>query len=324
MKNYSYPILNLNQTGIFIKDLLNSNKPFLISRFGRREFNMFIKIFLNPSKPIHIKYLKSFHKHTGFFPSNNENIKKWFEFHINNQIISEIDLLGSWMIQSNNVNNELLRCVSDPEEISSPKSFILDEILPNNKIISEIDLLRQWITPSLKISNLRDLVPFFHRNPWTQYLKNRNVLVIHPFVKSIKKQYKENRKFLFKNPLMLPKFNLQTIKSVQSIAGNIPRKYKNKTWFEALNDMYQEALSLNFDVAIIGCGSYGMPLGALLKKAGKQVIHLGGATQMLFGVYGERWFERHKYRKLINNKWVRPSIDEQPANFKKVEMGAYW
>ena len=54
----------------------------------------------------------------------------------------------------------------------------------------------------------------------------------------------------------------------------------------ALNYMFDEAMKKNFDVAIIGCGAYGFPLAAKLKQAGKIVIHLGGATQLLFGIIG--------------------------------------
>lgn len=43
-----------------------------------------------------------------------------------------------------------------------------------------------------------------------------------------------------------------------------------------------EALKFDFDVAIIGCEAYGFPLAARLKRAGKIVVHMGGATQILF------------------------------------------
>ena len=57
-----------------------------------------------------------------------------------------------------------------------------------------------------------------------------------------------------------------------------------------------------FDVAIIGCGAYGMPLAAMLKQAGKQAIHLGGATQLLFGIKGKRWEEIKTIPHLIDPK----------------------
>ena len=50
-----------------------------------------------------------------------------------------------------------------------------------------------------------------------------------------------------------------------------------------------EISEIDFEIAIIGAGAYGLPLGAFIKKIGRQAIHLGGATQILFGVRRARW-----------------------------------
>ncbi len=111
------------------------------------------------------------------------------------------------------------------------------------------------------------------------------MLVIHPFENTIRKQY-EKKDLLFENPDVLPDFKLLTLKAVQSI-GNKSNGFGD--WFEALDFMYDEALKRDFDVAILGCGAYGLPLAARLKQAGKQVIHLGGSVQILFGIKRNRW-----------------------------------
>ena len=38
---------------------------------------------------------------------------------------------------------------------------------------------------------------------------------------------------------------------------------------------------IDFEVALIGCGAYGLPLAAHVKRLGKKAVHLGGATQNL-------------------------------------------
>lgn len=68
---------------------------------------------------------------------------------------------------------------------------------------------------------------------------------------------------------------------MQTIADSRDERFSD--WFEALEHMYSEAMKEDFDVAIIGCGAYGFPLAAKIKKAGKIGIHLGGAAQLLFG-----------------------------------------
>ena len=88
--------------------------------------------------------------------------------------------------------------------------------------------------------------------------------------------------------------------------------------------MYEEAMKQEFDVAIIGCGAYGFVLAAMLKRAGKQAIHMGGATQLLFGIKGKRWDEMPQVSKWYNDAWVRPDENEQPKQKNLVEEGCYW
>lgn len=169
------------------------------------------------------------------------------------------------------------------------------------------------------------LEPFRFTDPWSGRLAGRKVLVVHPFAESIIKQYKEKRRFLFSSPDVLPDFDLKTIKSVQSIGGS---KVNFATWFDAYDYMCEEMAKVDFDICIIGAGAYGLPLAAFAKKLGKQAIHLGGVTQILFGIKGKRWEVDPAYAtttaKLFNEHWVRPLDGETPANKDRIEKGCYW
>lgn len=197
--------------------------------------------------------------------------------------------------------------------------------------IKEIDILGSYLKEekdfekelhgAVKINLNGYYAPFFYDHPWTEALAGKKVLVIHPFVESIKEQYAK-KELLFENSKVLPDFELKTIKAVQSV-GYQPTEFKN--WFEALDSMKKQIEETDFDVALIGCGAYGMPLAAHVKRMGKQAIHLAGWTQVLFGITGRRW-EVHdtRMKHLINENWVRPKPSETPQNFKKVEDGCYW
>ena len=76
------------------------------------------------------------------------------------------------------------------------------------------------------------LYPFWERISWTNALKGKNVLVIHPFAELIEKQY-EKRKYLFLGSDILPQMNLKAYKAVQSIGGNT----EFGSWFHALEKM---------------------------------------------------------------------------------------
>lgn len=171
------------------------------------------------------------------------------------------------------------------------------------------------------LTSLPNIEPYYFDKPWTSSLKGKRVLVIHPFEKTIWSQYQRREK-LFANPDILPEFELRTLKAVQTIAGEKDDRFQD--WVEALYFMRDKALSIDFDVAILGCGAYGFPLAALLKRAGKQAIHLGGATQILFGIKGGRWDTHPVISKLYNEYWVRPDTSEVPRKAKDIENACYW
>lgn len=166
--------------------------------------------------------------------------------------------------------------------------------------------------------------PFLWKKPWTSELKNKKVLVVHPFVESIKKQY-DRRELLFSNPDVLPRFSdLHLIKAVQSIANN-GKNLPYKDWFEALDFMKRQMDQYDYDITLIGCGAYGMELAAHAKRKGKVAVHLAGWTQMLFGIYGNRWIkDQPEYSCFINEYWIRPSLSEIPQNADHVESACYW
>jgi len=195
----------------------------------------------------------------------------------------------------------------------------------------EIDILGSWRKEESLLGDhlqyvtrvgLSDLEPYYHTKPWSKYLTGLRVVVIHPFATSIKSQYLCNRKRIHKNPDVLPEFELSTYVPVQTIAGN--RDPRFGSWFEALDHMISEIIEIEFDIALIGAGAYGLPLGAALKRHGRKAIHLGGATQILFGIKGNRWNQDPFFRDMFNEHWVSPQETEKPPRAESVEGGCYW
>lgn len=176
--------------------------------------------------------------------------------------------------------------------------------------------------PAAKRVELRALEPYLQEDPWSAVLEGKKVLVIHPFNGTIEKQYNTNRENLFADQRVLPQFkSFETIQAVQTVAGGdsiFP------DWFAALDFMKSEIDKKDFDIAIIGCGAYGFPLAAHVKRIGKKAVHLGGPTQMLFGIKGKRWMDNAVFATIINDYFVLPSDKDKIKNAAKVEEGCYW
>jgi hypothetical protein len=284
------PTINQEKSSMVIKNMLLSDKPLFIGRFGSSEIRGMIlpKLPKLLQIPVKRKVINTMVYHAGFFPYSYEKIEQFSKLCIND--LKELDVLASWRI----------------EELYYRKT--LDNVI--------------------KV-NFSDLEPFLQNTPWSEALFNKRVLVVHPFGETIKQQYEKNRQFLFKNTKILPEFKeLIIVKSVQTIGGN---NADFSDWFEALNYMENEISKIDFDIALLGCGAYGMPLCAHIKRMGKKAIYMGGVLQMLFGIKGKRWENQPTYQSIINEYFVKPNESEKPNNWEESKslidsnsVGGYW
>lgn len=219
----------------------------------------------------------------GFFPNTPDNIDRFAQLYLS--AAKELDVLAVWGVER--------------------ERYLVDKYCPN-----------------AVLTKILALEPYFYDKPWSKALRNKRVLVIHPFIETIKHQLVENRERIFSNPEVLPEF--RSISYIKAVQSNADAKTDFKSWFDALNYMCADIDKTEFDIAIIGAGAYGLPLAAHCKKIGKQAVQMGGATQILFGVKGKRWETRQEYIKLMNDYWVKPSQNETPDGIEKVEGGSYW
>ena len=280
-----------------ITEALNSDKPFMAARLGATEISCMVNY-------LGVKHFKKYKSIANYIQTKTP--PWWWETHIFNQMKM---WSGFFPLEVKMVEKFCELMINDLKYVDLFGSWLKEEVF-----------FEEYLKDSKKVV-LEDLEPFFTKKPWTWALEGKKVLVVHPFAKTIQKQYLK-RNLLFENNL-LPEFDLITIKAVQSIAGE---KTKFKDWFEALEWMKKQIDLADYDVAIIGCGAYGLPLAAYIKRSGKKAIQLAGATQLLFGIKGKRWeeFIVWPYTNLFNGQWVRPSEEEKPKNAVVVENGCYW
>lgn len=280
-----------------ISDAVNSPAPLMIARLGANELGCMVN-YLGVSQPDQYKSIKGF--------VTNQTPPWWW-------------------------NKSSLRQMQDcagffPPTVEKIEKFC--ELMIED--LTYVDILGSWmkhesffaleLADSSKVM-LEDLEPFFCKSPWTHALAGKKILVVHPFFDTIQSQYAK-RALIFPDGL-LPEFDLQVIPAVQSLGGH-GAGYTD--WFAALDAMKASIDAVDFDVCILGCGAYGFPLAAHIKRQGRKAIHLGGVTQMLFGIKGRRWedYNFYPYSNLFNEHWVRPNCNETPSVFQTVEGGCYW
>lgn len=282
----------------YILQCLQENKPLLISKFGTIELDVLEQYILKNK--------------------NRFRIKDYLNF-----IRGRINYLS---ITKYDINNLCFNAGFFPNDEELTDRFYQE----NLQAIRQIDILGSYqVNEYLFRKELKNAVrvnldgyyaPFYYSKPWTSYLKGKRVLVVHPFAEDIQSQY-EKRAYLWQDENVLPDFTLITYKAVQSIVGT---KTEFATWFDALQKMKDDINKIDFDVALVGCGAYGMPLAAHCKQMGKQAVHLAGWLQVLFGIKGTRWDNNPRVSKFYNEYWIRPSAQNRPHGVEKVENACYW
>jgi hypothetical protein len=311
-KKYELPVCDTNRQSANDKiyNLLIANEPCMIARFGTTELITINNYTCITSSQSYLKKIWS-------YISDNTHTPWWYQenFHF----------------------LEVYSGVFPPTEETSvnfAKHYLND--IPLIDLLGSFQYYEKFMPLKKEIVNvhLEALYPFFVDRPWTRALKGKKVLVVHPFEETIKTQYFK-RNLLFENAEVLPDFELITLKAVQSAAG-IEAPFKD--WFEALKFMEDQISRIDFDICILGCGAYGLPLAAHVKRMGKKSFHIGGGLQLLFGIKGKRWDKTAKYGSwynipelfeknyctLYNDSWIRPLEIDTPKSANKLDGATYW
>jgi len=162
-------------------------------------------------------------------------------------------------------------------------------------------------------------------------LANRKVLVVSPFSESIAANFHRRHSF-FKKKYVYPEFDLKLVSAPVTYAGLPPDLYPAADWFATVESLCAEVSGIDFDIALLSCGSYAMPLGVHIKRnLARKAVYVGGVLQLFFGIMGRRYnnpffldqinganfilpLERERYLKFV-------TIGEKAA---KEAFGAYF
>ena len=194
-KIYPSDVQSVEEGNVTIKAMIDSAKPFMIARIGESELEV-VRNYLA------IKY------------SNRSNFfRKWWYYLLHAE-------MPVWSGRKTLVVDSGFFPGSD-EMLTRFSITFLEDL----KLIDGLgvwynkgeDYVARTFFPKATLFPLESIEPYFFEEPWSASLQGKRVLVIHPFSESIKANYL-NREKLFENKSVLPKFELITIKAVQTIA----------------------------------------------------------------------------------------------------------
>ncbi len=283
------PCLDLKASNMYLIDLIKTGEPFFISRLGCEIINSY-NYMVNKK----LTYNGILDVNAGIYIKNDMDLKIYYQMYYN--------------------------------AVKNSDAIAIFNFIP--QIVSH----EQYFMNNIKLQGLssRSLEPFYlileNEIPWSHHLLGKKILIVSPFVDSFQKQLK-NGFNMFVDPTKRIFHKDQEFvfyKSFNTLAGN----HIHSNWIETFNIMCEDISKLDFDIALLSCGGYGMPLSNYIKNnLKKSVIYVGGGLQLLFGVAGMRWLSHPIIGKIIMQnmkQFIRPSGDEIVRNKHMVENGCYW
>jgi hypothetical protein len=305
MRKEVLPAPSVASTNDLIRRIIEDKDPRMVARWGSTELGALLAGRF-ASKP---RFYRSLLISFGVIPD-------WTHVDVTDEVLSELCLSSGVF----------------PQTIDEYKRFYSEY----SECYKEIDVLGSWLRAEkfVKPSVSSIEVPLSHLNPlmyptspWTGALSGKKVLVIHPFAKTINNQLaRRNDIFGELSKSFLPDdTDFELLAPPQGYGGTLVTEFES--WSLALEDLKKRVSAIDFDVALLGCGAYGLPLAYFIKKqCGKTAIHLGGTLQLLFGIKGRRWLEDSGVNWAFNEFWCYPIAEDRPDNFKLGERGQtpYW
>ena len=303
---YQKPAWTAQESSDRIYDLLMADRPCMIARFGGSELYCIAN------------YLGVRQGPKNLIPFIRTDAEPWWW--MKKRVTAMQDLSGFFPLTEEAIIRFCEMSLEDTAQVDLLASWMEKEWTMEDYLVSKEKIFLPY------------LEPWYAERPWTRALAGKKVVVVNFLADLMERQYRENRTKLFRNPDILPEFELRGVKSVLTYTGS---DGGFKSWFDALKWMEDEIDKEDYDVCIIGCGAYGFSLAAHVKRAGKKAVHMGGATQLLFGIKGNRWEDPTYgvkewglptgfYTDMFNEYWTKAGAQNKPKNVEKIEGACYW
>jgi hypothetical protein len=149
-------------------------------------------------------------------------------------------------------------------------------------------------------------------------LEGKKVLVISNATDILKKSADRDLQNVYN--INISKFSsIYFLKTPQTTEG---AEYPDDSIIETTDKLLKEIRNINFDIAFLACGAYGVALTNEIRKMGKMAVYLGSALYTMFGVYSDGIpLPTHNIYKTENFIEIE---EKCPEHCKNIDEGKYW
>ena len=304
----------------FSKELLPSDKGVFIGRLGGTDFEavaqryspikhwvrapyavlgkaLHLKDRAPYSSPIARQHLERVRNLNGYFDIKNDPDQYFLYIQAMNQAYHDTN---SFTYATKNVLDAV-----DRHEAKHPFCDYLNAVSQGKKMFTYSFI--EWVEPFVQ-----------SMHAWA---KGRKVLVVSPFSKSVAHQWERRDKLLTR--VTFPEFNLATYQTpiTYSTLENFrerPLAARTDNWNSEVSLIIEEILAMDFDIALMSCASYSMPIGAAIARSNRHAVYLGGTLNPMFNILGAR------YQTVMESGMVNPHTSIHPleaAQLRAVTAG---
>lgn len=322
----------LGQLSSLVRNGISDSRPFFLSRIGGSDTNALVDFLALPRGDdsslerhlnVHLPIVK---RYNGFYSFRDQKA----------DYLDYLDLIKGIYLSSplSMVGGFQLLSIMFPDSINPV--FVRNEFENKDAYIRLIQELFSSASPK------RAYYPYGYVERFLQgefnllrdleaSLSGKRVLVVSPFSESIQSNF--SRRFEFFKDYSYPDFDMVPLATPITYSG-LPREfYPHETWEDTVESLKQQLRNLNFDIALMSCGSYALPLGECISaELGRSAIYVGGILQLFFGVMGRRYEGNTALLNQLNtDKFIYPLEKQKFLPFMNVQevsaaeaFGAYF
>jgi len=283
-------------------DIMNQSGPLFFSRIGGSDYAC-VRDYFNDNSLVNDQkwYTHQSHSvksHNGYFDFENkrENFIQYLDTMIDCYQNSDAFTYGNGLLIGSFGSNQFL-----PAEAN----FV--NYLSKHKVC-------------INYTFIEALAPFL--KSFGQWASGKKILIVSPLSASIEHQFK-NKDKLYHNyvfpDIELITYNTKITYSDEDADHQSTLNVSTSNWMEEAARMSAELANIDFDIALLSCGSYAMYLGNFIKTdLKKKALYFGGILNMFFNIYGGR-YNHPGYRRLYQSLGLNPDAQINPFENKDIE-----